>query len=713
MRALAAETAADPAGFDLPSLERMFAPSSVAVIGASEDPTRIGGRVIAGNLHSGFEGALFPVNPRRDIVQGLRCYPDLTAIGRAPDLAVIAVPAAQVPDAVSQCAAAGVRAAVVLSSGFAETGPEGAALQRRAVETARAAGMRLMGPNCMGFLNARAKLVASFTRILNPPSAFDGICVLGQSGAVGAHFSHVMLTRRMRYEFWAATGNQADVDFADGLAFLSRWEPAKVVVGCIEGVADGPRFIAALEMARARRLPVVVVKIGRSEVGSEAAATHTAAMAGSAAVFDEVLRAHGAYGTESVEEALDIAYACSAGKLPVRRSVGLASTSGGFGVMMADAAGEEGLDVPVLPQDVQERLRAIVPFAGTRNPVDITGQYLNDESIVEPMLETLVEAGGHESVVNYVGGSSTMPSLGERFAAVARRHPEKLFAHVIVGFDEVAAKLEQAGCLVFEDPRRAVRAVAALVRFSEMFARPSKARGKPAPLPALARSGLWDEAASKSLLAGAGLPMVRDALAHSAAEAAAHAQALGFPVVLKIVSADIAHKSDIGGVVLGVADADAARAAYETILANIRKAAPDAKIEGVLVSPQIGAGVEIILGTVRDATFGPCIMLGMGGIFAEAMSDTVLRLAPVDRAQALEMVAALKGTSLLKGARGRPAADVDALAGAVVALSELAAAGVDWLESVDINPLIVRPAGQGAVAVDALVSVGAGPGVRA
>ena len=423
-------------------------------------------------------------------------------------------------------------------------------------------------------------------------------------------------------------------------------------------------------------------------------------------VFDEVLRAHGAFGTESVEEALDIAYACSAGRFPARRSVGLASTSGGFGVMMADAAAEEGLDVPPLPQPAQDRLRALVTFAGTRNPVDMTGQYLNDESIVEPMLETLVEAGGHEAVITYVGGASTMPSLGKRFASVARRHQDRLFVHVIVGFDEVAAQLEEAGCLVFEDPRRAVRSVAALMHFARSFEAPARpARALQRLLDAPRRAGMWDEAASKALLAEAGLPMVPDAVAHDADEAASLAARFGFPVVLKVVSADIPHKSDIGGVALGVADAGAARQAFVDILANVRKRQPAARIDGVLVSPQIGTGIEMILGTVRDETFGPCIMLGMGGIFAEAMSDSVLRLAPVGRAGAREMIAALKGASLLSGARSRPQADIDVLADAVVALSEFATSASAWLESVDINPLIVRPVGHGAVAVDALVNV--------
>ena len=690
--------AAESPVFDIPSLRALFRPRSIAIVGASNDPSRIGGRIVAGNIEGGFGGDIFPVNPQRDIVQGLRCYPSVAAIGQAPDLAIVAVPAAGVVAAVRQSAEAGARAAVVLSSGFAEAGPEGAAMQREMVAIARGAGMRLMGPNCMGFLDARAGLVASFTRINNVESAFSGVTILSQSGAVGAHFSHVMRTRRMRYDFWGSTGNQADIDFADCLAWLAETGEAKVVVGCLEGVGDGQKFIAALERACERRLPVVLCKIGRSEIGGEAASTHTAALAGSSQVFDEVLRRHGVHNAVGVEEALDIAYGCSAGKFPARASLGLASTSGGFGVMMADAAAEEGLDVPALPEAAQRRLKEIVPFAGTRNPVDMTGQYLNDESIVRPMVEALFAEGGHAAAICYVGGSGTMPSLAAQFEAVVQAFPDRLLALVIVGFPEVAARLERAGCLVFEDPRRAVRAVAALVAFGRTFAMPAFTRASlPAPVSPAGR-GTLAEVASNAALAQAA-----DALVTSSREAAAAAARLGFPVVLKVVSPDIPHKSDIGGVALGVESVEAAAAAYDSIMARVSAAAPAARIDGVFVSPQVGDAVEMILGTVRDEVFGPTVLLGFGGVFAEILSDTVLRLAPVSPDEARDMFAALKGASLLNGARGRAPADVDALAQAVSALSGFAAANAGWLASVDVNPLLVRPRGQGVVAVDALV----------
>jgi succinyl-CoA synthetase beta subunit len=301
-----------------------------------------------------------------------------------------------------------------------------------------------------------------------------------------------------------------------------------------------------------------------------------------------------------------------------------------------------------------------------------------------------------------------MPSLAAQFEAVVQAFPDRLLALVIVGFPEVAARLERAGCLVFEDPRRAVRAVAALVAFGRTFAMPAFASASlPAPIPPAGR-GTLAEVASKAVLAQAGVPVVADALVTSSRDAAAAAARLGFPVVLKVVSPNIPHKSDIGGVVLGVESAEAAAAAYDRIMARVSAAAPAARIAGVLVSPQVGDAVEMILGTVRDEVFGPTVLLGFGGVFAEILSDTVLRLAPVSLDDARDMVAALKGASLLNGARGRASADVEALARAVSALSGFAAANAGWLASVDVNPLLVRPRGQGVVAVDALVVANGG-----
>jgi acyl-CoA synthetase (NDP forming) len=693
--------------FDILSLKALFDPSTVAVIGASDDPTRIGGRVIAGNLQSRFQGQLFPVNPRREEVQGVRCYPSIAAIGTRPDLAVVAVPAAQVPEQIRACAAVGVRAAVVLSSGFAEAGPAGAVLQAEILQASRDGRMRLLGPNCMGFLNARSGLVASFTRILNPEAAFGGVCIVSQSGAVGAHFAAVMRARRMRYDIWTSTGNQADVDFADCVAYLAESGFARVVVGCLEGVTNGPKFVAALDLARARGLPVVVFKIGRSAVGSEAAATHTAALTGSSRVFDEIVRSRGAHNAASVEDAIDIAYACSLGKFPVKSDIGLVSTSGGFGVVMADTAAEAGLTVPPLPAEAQRRLADIVPFSGTRNPVDITGQYLNDESIIEPMVATLLEAGGHDAAIFYVGNPSSLPRLADCFEALASRFADRLLVFIIVGYPEVASRLEKAGCLVFDDPRRAVLALNALIRIAATRATPlagaAAITGKRVTRPANQKA--LNEVAAMRLLADAGVPMLEGRLAKSPEEAALYASQLGFPVVLKVVSAEIQHKSDVGGVLLNVATVEEAAGAYHKIVERVTREAPGAQIEGVLVSPQIRGGTELILGVFRDEIFGPCILLGQGGVYAEILDDTVLRMAPLAVEQAREMITALKGARLLAGVRGTPPSDTEGLAQALAALSQFSAANADWLEGVDINPIIVLPAGQGAIGVDAVVTV--------
>ena len=687
--------------FDLPSLQAMFTPGSVAVIGASAQPGRIGGRVIHSSLAAGFAGQIYPVNPARDEIEGLRCFPSIAAIGAPVDLAIIALPAAGVADALREAAACGTKAAIVFSSGFAELGEAGTQDELAAI--ARAGNMRLLGPNCLGLMNATTGLVASFGRLETAPSAFGGISVVAQSGAFAAHCTQAMRRRGMRLDLWAATGNQADITLADCLVAMAHTPNTRVIVACIEGFQDAARLTAALAIARARRVPVVLMKIGRSEVGREAAATHTAALAGSDAVFDAVLRQYDVHRADSVDELLDVAYACAAGKFPAGNALGLITTSGGFGIMMADTAESCGLSVPPLPQAAQDELRALVPFAAVRNPVDVTGQYLNDETIIRPMFETLLRAGNHDAAIFYIGSPSTLERLVPQFEAVAAANPDRLLAVIVITDDPIRQRFEAAGYLVFEDPVRAVIALAAVRRFGAAYA---SATPPPAPLQAAIAPPSRDltEHDAKRILAAAGIQAPAERVVTSAADAGAAAAALGFPVAMKILSPDIAHKSDIGGVVLNIADRNAAEAAYTQIVANARAAAPHAALAGVLVAPFLRDGVEMILGARRDPHFGPVVLLGIGGIFVETLNATSLRTAPVSLAIAYDMIAELPAAAILAGARGRPRADIDALAAAVVAVSHFAAANADWLDSIDINPLLVRPAGHGVVMLDAVLA---------
>lgn len=699
--------------FGMSGLRALFEPRSIAVVGASSEFTRIGGRPIHGTKQWGFRGGLYPVNPRRDEIQGLRAYPTVQAIGQPIDLALLAVPAPQSVEALAQCAASGVRAACVLSAGFAELGADGAALQDRLTAIAREAGIRLLGPNCMGLLNTRVGFVGAFTSMIGDgPAECGNVSLVSQSGAFGSHCLAVLRARGIGLDLWATTGNQADVGFADCLAYMAQSPHTRVVIGCVEGIADAAKLRAALALARRRRVAVVLMKLGRSEAGREAAVTHTAALAGSDAVFDAVLQDYAVHRAGDIDELIDTAYACAAGKLPRTPDVGLITTSGGFGIIMADEASELGLQVPVLDADTQAELKRLVPYASTRNPLDITGQVVNDTSAMQPAFEALLARGGFGAAVCYIGSAGLMAnlmgSLADSFAAVARQFPDRLLILSMLCDAETRRRHEAMGYLVFENPTRAIAAVAVLHRLALAFERAEPALpALPPPAAPPPPGSVLDEAASKRLLAGA-VPVLPEAVATSPAEAAEAAERLGFPVVMKILSRDIQHKSDIGGVLIGIESRSDAAEAYMLLLQRAAASAPDARVDGVLVAPQAGDGIEMIVGVQNDPVFGPVVLLGLGGIFVELLGSTVMQPAPFDAPTARGMIAGLRGAAILRGARGRPAADTAALAETLAALSRFAAANAGWLQSIDINPLLVRPEGKGVVALDAVVAA-AGP----
>ncbi len=690
-------------------LSTLFEPASIAVIGASADPTRIGGRPLLGAINWGYKGKLYPVNPRYTEVQGLPCMPSVTSIGHAVDLAIIALPAEKVMDAMQECAEVGVRNALVFSSGFSELGGEGAGMQARMQALARSSGMRVVGPNCMGIMNPQLGLYGTFTGILGPEKPDpSGISIVSQSGAFGIHCIALMLKRGLGLGLWGTTGNQADVEFSEVLEYMIDAPQTKVVVGCVEGVRDGGRFIRALGKARRKRIPVVMMKIGTSDVGAQAAATHTATLTGSDDIFNEVLLSCGVHRARTIEELFDIGYACSAGKFPARNSVGILSISGGFGIALADAASEAGIEVPALPEETQKQLKAFIPYAGTRNPLDVTAQFVNDSAIVGPAFDAVLRH--HDAMVCYLGATGTseklMAKIDACLADVAAQHAGKLLLMSAIMDTAVRKRYEAMGYLVYEEPTRCIDAIAALRRFAHSFAlqddqpsAPGRAAARP-PGPAV-----LNEEASKALVAQAGITVVRHATVSSADAAAAAAAELGFPVAMKVLSAQVPHKSDVGGVVLSIRDEAAARAAFSGIYSSVAAAVPHAQIEGVLVSPMVGSGVEMIMGIKRDPVFGPVCVIGFGGVLVEVMQDTAIAVGRVSHGKALQMIHGLKGAGLLRGVRGRAPSDIDALARALAALSEYACANDAWLEGIDINPVIVRNAGEGIVAVDALVQL--------
>ncbi len=686
----------------------LLAPRSVAIIGASDDPLRIGGRPIATMLLQGYGGRILPVNPGRPRVQGLEAFASVAALPEVPEVAIVAVAAAQTIRVVEELAALGTRAALVFSAGYAEAGAEGALLQDRMVAAARAHGMRLLGPNTLGLLNPRNGFYGTFASVVDMGFARPGgVAIASQSGAYGGHILAIARDHDIGIASCVMTGNEADITLGDVIAMQVADAHTDVIAVYSEGIRDGARFVAALDAARRAKKPVVMMKVGASRLGRAAARSHTASIAGDDAVIDAVLAEFGVVRARSTEHMLDIARLATRRIFPAGNTLGVVTVSGGAGVIISDAADACGLPMPEMPEAAQAELRALLPFAAPRNPVDVTAQFVNDLSLGSRFTEAMVSAGGYRSILaffTYVGGGAVASQLREQLGIVRRAHPDRLFVLSVLASKEQVRGYEVDGFTVFADPTRAVDAIAAMGRFGDAFA---ATIAQPAPtvpafmLPAAAP----DEAGAKRLLGAAGIACAPEIAAAEAEDAVAAARALGFPVVLKILSPDILHKSDIGGVLMNLGDADAVRAGHGLLLERARKAAPAARLHGVLVARQLEGGVECILGIQRDPVFGPVAMFGIGGIFVEIMQDVALWRCPFGEDVALQMIRSIRAWPLLNGERGRPRADVAALARMLARLSAFAVAAGPRLAAIDLNPVIVLPEGGGAFAVDAVLDL--------
>lgn len=685
-------------------------PRSIAVIGASGDENKIGGRPIRYLKLAGYTGPIYPINPGRDVVQDLKAYPSLDAVPGEVDLVVIAVPAQDVLAAVQDCAAKGVNGAMVFSSGFAEVDEAGREMQERIVQAARQAGVALLGPNCAGTFNVRRGLLATFTSgIVDKPPRIGSIGMVSQSGAFGIHMIVLAAERDLGLSMCLTTGNQSDLDVSEALSFIVEDPDTDVVIVVIEGVVNPQRLLAAFESARRQRKPVIVIKLGRSDAGAKAAASHTASLAGSDDIFDAILRQNNVYRAHSIDELMDVAYACSLKRLPVNDKVGLITVSGGIGILMADQAEAAGLQVAELPAASQAAIKELLPFSAARNPVDVTAQVITHPHLVGPMFEHMLTGGAYGSAVCFIThiprNKELFGKLLPHFEEVARKHTDRFLVLSAITGPEARKQLEAMGYAVFEDPGRALRAIRALVRFRTSFDAPPVQAAPTLPPGALAvqRGAIYDEFEAKKILASAGIACAAEQVVASPDAAVAASASIGFPLVMKIVSPDIQHKSEIGGVLVNIHSADEVRGGYATLMDRAATRAPQARITGVLLAQQIMGGVETILGVSRDPVFGPIVMFGLGGVFVEVLKDVTFRAAPFGEDEARRMIREVKGYAMLQGVRGAPPADEEALVAALSRLSVFAAAQGDALESIDINPFIVLPRGQGAVAVDALI----------
>ncbi len=689
------------------SIEPLLGPNSVAVIGASDSPSRIGGRPIAFSKKANFQGAIYPVNPKRDMVQGLQAYPSIKDVPEVVDCAIVSVPANIATDAIRDCADTGVKSAIVFTSGFAEMDEEGARAQDEIEAIIKASDMRVTGPNCLGTFNNKSGWYGTFGNTLDMTKVPPGpVGIVTQSGAYGAHVYNVSQDRRIGATYWVTTGNEIDVDVAEVIEFYAQTDDIDVIVAYAEGMKSAERIRRALEMARDAKKPVIFMKVGTTAIGAQAAASHTASLAGSDAVYDALFRQYGVYRAETTEEMIDIAYACQFGQFPKGRKIDLRTISGGVGVQMADASHKYGMDVAPMPDGVQKKLKEMIPFAAVKNPVDFTAQALNDTSLMRKNVSLAIEEGDYDSHIIYLASVVASPLTRDACQKLMRdlraAYPDELMAICVNAAQHLLPGLEKLRYPCFEDPSLTVRAMAALSHFGEVFERGHPDAPPPAPDGMLtAPKTAVAEHEAKIILASAGIPVSREELVSDAVGAIAVWRAIKGPVVMKITSPDIPHKTEIGGVILNIDDEADIAEGYETLIKRAKVAKPDAKIDGVIVAEMSSLGVETVMGVIDDPVFGPAVMFGLGGVFVEVLKDVTFRLAPFGVDEAHRMIDEIQGRTMLDGMRGQPPADIDALAQALAALSVFAHANTGQIESIDVNPFIVMP--KGAVAVDALI----------
>ncbi|MCL8207494.1 MAG: acetate--CoA ligase family protein [Actinomycetia bacterium] len=685
------------------NLEAFFWPRSVAVVGATAEPARIGGRPLWYLRELGYAGRLYPVNPRHERVQGLTAYPSVEALPEPVDLALVAVPPEPAREAIRQCVRRGVRAAVVLSAGYAEVDAAGRAVQETMAAEARAGGLRLLGPNCLGLLNAKNRLMATFAAGFESGFPPDGpVALVTQSGAFGSYVLSVARQTDIPVGYWIATGNEADVDVAEAIRYFADRPDVRVIGVYLEGTARGDRLRSALGEARARGRSVVVVKAGRSDVGRRAVGTHTAALVGDDAVYEAVFREAGAFRARTVREFVDVLDALARDvPLPAGPRTAVVTVSGGVGILMADQCREAGLDLAPPSEPAQEAMRRLLPFAATGNPLDVTAQVSNRPELLG---EFLALAGNeeYEQFLVFLGSRGLRETVADAVDTLARfreSHPEAAVLVSTLVTDATRRLFHARSLPVFEEPSQAVAVARALAGLGAM-----RRRKPPGPVPS-ARGPLFGEAWPGAVLGeaeaadqleAAGIPWVRRRRVLD--PEAARAAAAGFPgpVVLKGIVPGLLHKTEARLVRTGVPPAEAGR-----VYRELEAAAREAGLEwrGALVEETAG-GRELFVGIRRDPVFGPTVAVGFGGILVEVWADVAVRLAPVTEAEARAMVTDLRGAAALGPVRGGPAADVDAFARLVARASRLPFEHPDIAE-LELNPVFVGP--EGALAADAVV----------
>jgi len=699
-------------------LERLFNPRSIAIIGASAELGTISGQPLNFLIKRGYPGTLYPVNPKYPQLLGRTCHASLDALPETPDLALIVVNAKLAIRMLEACGRKGVPFAIVFSSGYSEAGDTGVSMQDELSAIARRYDIGLVGPNCQGLISVPNKTYAGFGSAFIYDYVPGPVSMVSQSGGFGfSLMSLAAMDGGVGFRHVVTTGNESGISSADFMRFMIDDPGTRIIIGYIEGMKDAHRLRELGEAALAAGKPIMVWKVGNSEEGQRAAASHTANLGGAMALYRAAFEQTGILQVEDMQDIIDYVPAFLSGKRPRGNRVAIITISGGAGILMTDEAIARGLAVQPLTDATVEKLRPLVPsFAALGNPIDLTAAIFDDTDLCRKALELIIEDPQVDSVVMANAGLQ-----GEIATKVAREvvnasgrsdKPVMLgwsARHQVAG--EAYALLDGAGIPHYRSPLRCMRALAAVTRHAQACGEFNERKAEPilrlhvseaaATLQA-ARDDL-SEYRAKELLARYGIATTAEALATDAQEAGRIAARIGFPVVLKVQSPDIPHKSEAGGVRIGLRNAQEVERAYGEIVASVRAYASNAAIEGILVQEMVEDAVEAIVGINNDPLFGPALMFGLGGIFTEVLKDVAFRLAPITLSVAREMIRQIKGYPVLAGARGRPPCDVEALAQVLCRLSAMAIDLEGPLAELDINPLFVLPEGRGVKAGDALI----------
>jgi len=699
-------------------LTPLMNPGAIALIGVSKDPSRIGGRVLKYLRSHGYAGKIFLVNPKYEELEGIRCYASLASIPSPVDVALIGVPEQAVPSVLEEAGRAKVKSAIIYSAGFSELGAGGQVKQGRIKEISKQYGMPVCGPNCVGIVGFQNKAAMSFSQFLDVPKLIPGhIAFISQSGALGGAILNRIQDIHIGISSFVSTGNEAVLEASDFMEYFLDDPNTSVIMALMEGVRDGRKFMQVAQRAREKGKPIIVLKVGRTETGSQAASSHTGSMTGSDAVYEAIFRQYGVIRVREIEDLYLTASAFSKERFPRGNRVGILTTTGGGGVILTDQLIEMGMTVPDLTPETMSNLAAAAPSFGiVKNPLDLTAQVINDPLLFPRSMEIFVKDENLDAVIVSIamvaGGKSK--ERASYIVETAKLTEKPVLSWWAAGsLSKPGTELiQESDVPLFASPERCARALDSLVKYSARLKADKETTGAAAPslkkkslqfneiLPS--SGGVLTEDKGKEILSAYGIPVTRETLSRDFEQAKANAQRIGFPVALKVVSPQVKHKTEAGGLTLNIRDEAQLLAAYERIMLNVSTYDPNAQIQGLLVQEMVAPGKEIIFGAKHDPQFGPMVMFGLGGVHVEVMKDFSLRHAPMTEKDAWEMIREIKGYKLLEGVRGDKPVDFQAIVNSLLAFSQLVSDFENVFSEIDINPLLVYEHSKGLKAVDCL-----------